>query len=72
MLGSERYERGRAYDAPAIAPQVGPQGGEQPEQLEDRAHVERPPFEDGNLAWLKFGARSPWVYGKVAETISEG
>lgn len=39
--------------------------------VETTEHKERPPFEDGNLVRLKFGARSPRVYGKVAERILE-
>lgn len=31
----------------------------------------RPPFTDGHLARLKFGARSPRVYGAVAEKLLE-
>ena len=31
----------------------------------------RPPFEEGHLTRLKFGARSPRVYGAVAERLLE-
>ena len=39
--------------------------------LEDHEHRERPPFADKNLAALKIGSRSPRVYGKVAEKITD-
>jgi len=39
--------------------------------VEGRPHQERPPFKEGNFAALKIGARSPRVYGKVAEGIAD-
>jgi hypothetical protein len=38
---------------------------------EDHEHRERPPFAGKNLAALKIGSRSPRVYGKVAEKITD-